>query len=65
MRQAKSAEGDDLRFTRKGDDLYVTVLGKPKAQTITLADVPAKQGVASQPARRRGFLCAKTETGTD
>jgi alpha-L-fucosidase len=33
---AKSGEGDDLRFTRKGDDLYVTVLGKPKAQTITL-----------------------------
>ena len=41
----KSAEGDDLRFTRKGSDLYVTVLGKPKAQTITLIDVPAKQGV--------------------
>jgi alpha-L-fucosidase len=43
--QAKSAEGDDVRYTRKGDDLYVTVLGKPKAQTITLADVPAKQEV--------------------
>lgn len=42
----KSAEGDDLRFTRKGGDLYVTVLGKPKAQTITMPDVPAKQGVA-------------------
>ena len=38
----KSAEGDDLRFTRKGDDLFVTVLGKPKAQTITMPDVPAK-----------------------
>ncbi len=42
----KSAEGDDLRFTRKGDDLYVTVLGKPKAETITLVDLPAKQGIA-------------------
>ncbi|MGD0730673.1 MAG: alpha-L-fucosidase [Terracidiphilus sp.] len=41
----KSAEGDDLRFTRKGADLYVTVLGKPKAQTITMPDVPAKPGV--------------------
>jgi alpha-L-fucosidase len=41
----KSAEGDDLRFTRKGSDLYVTVLGKPKAQTVTIPDVPAKQGV--------------------
>jgi alpha-L-fucosidase len=41
----KSAEGDDLRFTRKGQDLYVTVLGKPKAKTITIVDVPVKQGV--------------------
>jgi alpha-L-fucosidase len=42
---AKSAEGDDLRFTKKGDDLYVTVLGKPKAQTITISELPAKSGV--------------------
>jgi alpha-L-fucosidase len=42
---AKSAEGDDLRFTRKGDDLFVTVLGKPKAATITIPDLPAKPGV--------------------
>ena len=42
---AKSAEGDDLRFTRKGDDLYVTVLGKPKAQTITISDLPSKAGI--------------------
>ena len=41
----KSAEGDDLRFTRKGDDLYVTVLGQPKGQTITVADLPVKPGV--------------------
>jgi alpha-L-fucosidase len=41
----KSVEGDDLRFTRKGADLYATVLGKPKAQTITMPDVPAKQRV--------------------
>lgn len=34
--EAKSAEGDDLRFTRKGDDLYVIVLGKPKGKTVTL-----------------------------
>jgi len=42
---SKSVEGDDLRYTRNGDDLYVTVLGKPKAQTITIPDVPAKAGV--------------------
>ncbi|MFZ1086480.1 MAG: alpha-L-fucosidase [Terracidiphilus sp.] len=42
----RSTEGDDLRFTRKGQDLYVTVLGKPKAQTITVDELPVKQGVA-------------------
>jgi alpha-L-fucosidase len=41
----KSAEGDDLRFTRKGNDLYVTVLGKPKAQTITISDLPSEAGI--------------------
>jgi alpha-L-fucosidase len=43
--EGKSAEGDELRFTRRGDDLYVTVLGKPKGQTITIPDVPGKAGV--------------------
>ncbi|HEY2472051.1 MAG TPA: alpha-L-fucosidase [Terracidiphilus sp.] len=33
---AKSAEGDDLRFTRKEGDLYVTILGKPKGKSLTL-----------------------------
>jgi alpha-L-fucosidase len=42
----KSAEGDDLRYTRKGDDLYVTVLGKPKAQTITISGLSPKNGIA-------------------
>jgi alpha-L-fucosidase len=40
--EAKSAEGDEIRYTRKGADLYATVLGKPKGQTLTLPDVPAK-----------------------
>ena len=34
--EGKSAQGDELRFTRKGDDLYVIVLGKPKSSQITL-----------------------------
>ncbi|MGA7106360.1 MAG: alpha-L-fucosidase, partial [Terracidiphilus sp.] len=34
--EGKSAEGDDLRFTRKGDDVYVTILGSPKGRTLTL-----------------------------
>ena len=43
--EGKTAEGDELRFTRKGVDLYVTVLGHPKAKTLTLDAVPAKQGI--------------------
>ncbi|MDR3736902.1 MAG: alpha-L-fucosidase [Acidobacteriaceae bacterium] len=59
----KSAEGDELRFTRKGDDLYVTVLGKPKARTITLIDVPAKQGIAITQLGTQNELGAKVQTG--
>jgi alpha-L-fucosidase len=40
----KSAEGDDLRFTRKGEDLYVTILGSPKAKSITLELEGPKSG---------------------
>jgi len=58
----KSAEGDDLRFTRKGNDLFVTVLGKPRAQTITIADVPAKQGVAITQLGDANELGAKGQT---
>lgn len=36
-----STEGDDIRFTRKGAELYATVLGNPKAHTVTIEDVPA------------------------
>jgi hypothetical protein len=58
----KSAEGDDLRFTRKGSDLFVTVLGKPKAKTITIADVPAKKGVAITQLGDKSELAAKGQT---
>jgi alpha-L-fucosidase len=40
----KSVEGDDLRFTRKGSDLYVTVLGNPKGKTLTIVDLHAVPG---------------------
>ncbi len=38
-----SVEGDDIRFTRSGTgtNLYATILGSPKAHTVTLADMPA------------------------
>jgi alpha-L-fucosidase len=38
----KTTEGDDLRFTRKGSDLYVTILGTPKAATATIEGVAAR-----------------------
>ena len=41
----KTAEGDDLRFTRKGNDLYVTILGAPKARTATIEGVAARPGM--------------------
>ena len=41
----KTAEGDELRFTRKGKDLYATILGTPKARTATLLGVAARPGV--------------------
>src|SRR5579863_10431772 len=37
-----TAEGDDLRFTRKGNDLYATILGTPKARTVTIQGVTAR-----------------------
>jgi alpha-L-fucosidase len=38
----KTAEGDELRFTRKGNDLYATILGTPKARTATIDGVAAR-----------------------
>jgi alpha-L-fucosidase len=61
--EGKSAEGDDVRFTRKGDDLYVTVLGKPKGSTLTLTDVPAKQEIAVTELGGAGSLSASGDGG--
>jgi alpha-L-fucosidase len=60
----KSPEGDDLRFTRKGDDVYVTILGKPKAQTITIPDLPSKVGIPiTQLGGDNNELGAKVQSG--
>jgi alpha-L-fucosidase len=59
----KSTEGDDLRFTRKGDDLYVTVLGRPKAQTITIQGLPVKPGVGITQLGGTSELGAKVQYG--
>ena len=58
----KSAEGDEVRFTKKGDDLYVTILGKPKAQTITITDLHAKNGIAITQLGSNDELSAKVQT---
>ena len=41
----KTTEGDDLRFTRKGGDLYATILGNPKGQTATIEGLASKPGM--------------------
>jgi alpha-L-fucosidase len=41
----KTAEGDDLRFTRKGSDLYATILGTPKVRTATIDGVVTRSGM--------------------
>ena len=41
----KTAEGDDLRFTRKGSDLYATILGTPKMRIVTIDGVTARPGM--------------------
>lgn len=38
----KTTEGDDLRFTRKGSDLYVIILGTPKGGTATIEGIAAR-----------------------
>jgi len=42
---ATSSEGDDLRFTRKDHDLFVTILGDPRERTLTIQDLPIAKGV--------------------
>ena len=59
----KSAEGDDLRFTRKGDDLYVTILGKPKAQTITISRSSLKVRIPITQLGDNNGLDAKVQYG--
>ncbi len=58
----KSEEGDDLRFTRKGNDLYVTVLEKPKASTITIESLPVKRDVQITQLGDRDELSAKVQS---
>ena len=54
----KTTEGDDLRFTRKGSDLYATILGAPKARTVTI------EGIAARPEMRVTMLGDSTQLGT-
>ena len=43
--EGRSVEGDELRFTRKGADLFVTLLGTPKARTLTIQDLVKVDGI--------------------
>jgi alpha-L-fucosidase len=44
--EGKTADGTELRFTRKGSKLYAILLAKPAGQSVTLLDVAAKPGSA-------------------
>ena len=52
----RSVEGDDLRFTRKGSDLYVIVLGSPKTRTETVMEVTSSRFPKLKPALTRIYL---------
>lgn len=41
--EGKTADGIDVRFTRKGDVLYAVLLAKPTGASVTLKDVPAPE----------------------
>ncbi len=38
---AKTADGADVRFTRKGPDVYAIVFGDPAGKEVTIPDAPA------------------------
>ena len=38
--EGKTAEGIEVRFTRKGDTMYAILLGKPAGNSIVVKDVP-------------------------
>jgi alpha-L-fucosidase len=61
--KATSAEGDDLRFTEKGDDLFFTVLGKPKGRTITIREITAGDGSVSLLGDPGERLTVRSENG--
>ena len=42
----KTTDGLNVRFTRKGGDLYAVLLGKPQHTQVTLLNVKAKPGTA-------------------
>ena len=41
--EGKTAEGTDLRFTKKGDSVYAILLTKPRNPDITLPDLIADE----------------------
>jgi alpha-L-fucosidase len=59
----KTADGIDVRFTRKGDALYAILLAKPGAATVTLDSVAAPQGASVTLLGREGALEHQAEGG--
>jgi len=42
--EGSTSDGDALRFTRRGDELFAVVLARPRAGELRLRDVPLRDG---------------------
>ena len=42
--EGKTRDGVDVRFTRKGDDVYAILLGKPSVAEVVIEDLTAPEG---------------------
>jgi len=54
--EGKTKEGIDLRFTKKGDSVYVILLDRPGDTTITLPDFLADDKTKIELLGAQGFL---------
>jgi alpha-L-fucosidase len=57
----QTVEGDDLRFTIRAGTLYITVLGEPKARTLTFEGIAPRQLTKVEVLGRRGYLKWKAD----
>ena len=59
--EGKTADGIDVRFTRKGDALYAVLLARPTGSSVVLKDVPAPAHGRARWLGASGTLAATAE----